>query len=112
MRTCPSYSSNHRARPVERRVRHGNIAEHVRLTLLVAYTAEQVPIINGIVDFVNVMTYDLMNRRDNVTTHRKLVVLSRLPLHHTRDKRLSDIIFIAEFPSGLSSSGVTLGSNF
>lgn len=36
---------------------------------MIAYTAEQVHKINAIVDFVNVMTYDLMNRRDNVTNH-------------------------------------------
>ncbi|KAK0657071.1 family 18 glycosyl hydrolase [Cercophora newfieldiana] len=35
----------------------------------IAYTAEQVPKIDKIVDFVNVMSYDLMNRRDNKTTH-------------------------------------------
>ncbi len=36
---------------------------------MIAYTAKQVPKINEAVDFVNVMTYDLMNRRDNATTH-------------------------------------------
>ncbi|OAA72216.1 chitinase 18-11 [Cordyceps fumosorosea ARSEF 2679] len=36
---------------------------------MMAYTAEQMPKINATVDFVNVMTYDLMNRRDNVTNH-------------------------------------------
>ncbi|KAH8891828.1 glycoside hydrolase [Thozetella sp. PMI_491] len=35
---------------------------------MIAYTAEQVPKINAAVDFVNVMAYDLMNRRDNATT--------------------------------------------
>ncbi|QBZ61178.1 hypothetical protein PoMZ_08125, partial [Pyricularia oryzae] len=34
---------------------------------MIAYTAEQVPKINAAVDFINVMAYDLMNRRDNVT---------------------------------------------
>jgi len=36
---------------------------------MIAYTAEQVPKIDKVVDFVNVMTYDLMNRRDHATTH-------------------------------------------
>ena len=36
---------------------------------MIAFTAEQVPKINAAVDRVNVMTYDLMNRRDNVTKH-------------------------------------------
>jgi len=36
---------------------------------MIAYTAEQVPEIDKVVDFVNIMSYDLMNRRDNVTTH-------------------------------------------
>lgn len=36
---------------------------------MIAFTAEQVPKIAAAVDFVNVMTYDLMNRRDNVTSH-------------------------------------------
>lgn len=36
---------------------------------MIAYTAEQAPAIWESVDFVNIMTYDLMNRRDNITTH-------------------------------------------
>lgn len=36
---------------------------------MIAYTAEQVPSIDEAVDYVNVMTYDLMNRRDNYTKH-------------------------------------------
>nr|QDJ94325.1 chitinase chiA5 [Cordyceps cicadae] len=36
---------------------------------MIAYTAEQMPKINATVDVVNVMTYDLMNRRDNLTNH-------------------------------------------
>ncbi|KAH7152886.1 glycoside hydrolase superfamily [Dactylonectria macrodidyma] len=36
---------------------------------MIAYTAKQVRKINKVVDFVNVMTYDLMNRRDTSTTH-------------------------------------------
>ncbi len=34
---------------------------------MIAYTHEQVPKINAAVDYVNVVTYDLMNRRDNAT---------------------------------------------
>ncbi|KAF3771083.1 carbohydrate-binding module family 18 [Cryphonectria parasitica EP155] len=36
---------------------------------MLAYTAETVPQISAAVDFVNIMTYDLMNRRDNFTKH-------------------------------------------
>ena len=36
---------------------------------MIAFTAEQVPKIDAAVDYVNVMTYDLMNRRDNYTKH-------------------------------------------
>ncbi|PMB63785.1 Chitinase 1 [Beauveria bassiana] len=36
---------------------------------MIAYTKEKVPEIIKAVDFVNVMTYDLMNRRNNVTNH-------------------------------------------
>lgn len=40
---------------------------------MIAYTAEQVPKINDIVDVVNVMSYDLMNRRDATTKHHTSV---------------------------------------
>ncbi|KAK2765403.1 hypothetical protein FQN54_008249 [Arachnomyces sp. PD_36] len=36
---------------------------------MIAYTPEQAPKIWESVDFVNLMTYDLMNRRNNMTTH-------------------------------------------
>ena len=36
---------------------------------MIAFTAIKVLEINNAIDFVNVMTYDLMNRRDNKTTH-------------------------------------------
>lgn len=36
---------------------------------MIAYTADKVPAIDAAVDYVNVMTYDLMNRRDTVTKH-------------------------------------------
>ncbi|EGU73913.1 hypothetical protein FOXB_15576, partial [Fusarium oxysporum f. sp. conglutinans Fo5176] len=36
---------------------------------MIAYTSGETPGINESVDFINVMTYDLMNRRDNHTTH-------------------------------------------
>ncbi|KAH0594909.1 hypothetical protein MHUMG1_07206 [Metarhizium humberi] len=41
---------------------------------MIAFTAEQVPKIDKAVDFVNVMTYDIMNRRDNATNHHTSVV--------------------------------------
>ncbi|KAL6402814.1 42 kDa endochitinase [Ilyonectria robusta] len=40
---------------------------------MIAYTPEQVAKMNRIVNFVNVMSYDLMNRRDNRTTHHTSV---------------------------------------
>lgn len=36
---------------------------------MIAYTAEKVPEIDAAVDYINVMSYDLMNRRDTVTKH-------------------------------------------
>ena len=40
-----------------------------RLEDMIAFTRRTVPRIMNSVDFLNVMTYDLMNRRDNVTKH-------------------------------------------
>ncbi|EXL99228.1 chitinase [Fusarium odoratissimum NRRL 54006] len=36
---------------------------------MIAYVPSETPLIEKSVDFVNVMTYDLMNRRDSYTTH-------------------------------------------
>ncbi|KAI0473417.1 glycoside hydrolase family 18 protein [Xylariaceae sp. FL0804] len=43
---------------------------------MLAFTAETVPAIMESLDFLNVMTYDLMNRRDNVTKHHTGLRLS------------------------------------
>lgn len=43
---------------------------------MIAFTEETVPEIMKSLDFLNVMTYDLMNRRDNVTKHHTGVQLS------------------------------------
>ncbi|KAF2969660.1 hypothetical protein GQX73_g3940 [Xylaria multiplex] len=43
---------------------------------MLAFTAETVPQIMESLDFLNIMTYDLMNRRDNVTKHHTGVQLS------------------------------------
>ncbi|RYP49351.1 hypothetical protein DL768_004911 [Monosporascus sp. mg162] len=43
---------------------------------MIAFTPQQAPLINDAVDVVNVMTYDLMNRRDNTTTHHTSVKAS------------------------------------
>ncbi len=43
---------------------------------MLAFTADTVPQIVESLDFLNVMTYDLMNRRDNVTKHHTGVQLS------------------------------------
>ncbi|WYZ43764.1 hypothetical protein EsH8_VII_000200 [Colletotrichum jinshuiense] len=45
---------------------------------MIAFTKETVPRIAETLDFVNVMTYDMMNRRDNVTKHHTGVELSRM----------------------------------
>ncbi|CEL08198.1 hypothetical protein ASPCAL11349 [Aspergillus calidoustus] len=36
---------------------------------MLAFTSDTIPAISASLDFFNVMTYDLMNRRDNVTKH-------------------------------------------
>ena len=36
---------------------------------MLAFTNDTIPAISQSLDFFNVMTYDLMNRRDNVTKH-------------------------------------------
>ena len=43
---------------------------------MMAFTNETVPLINKYIDFFNIMTYDLLNRRDNVTKHHTGVKLS------------------------------------
>jgi GH18 family chitinase len=43
---------------------------------MIAFTSKTVPAIMSQLDFLNVMTYDLMNRRDNVTKHHTGVSLS------------------------------------
>ncbi|KAL5051987.1 hypothetical protein BDW71DRAFT_3235 [Aspergillus fruticulosus] len=43
---------------------------------MLAFTKETIPSINASIDFLNVMTYDLMNRRDNVTKHHTGLRLS------------------------------------
>ena len=43
---------------------------------MLAFTNTTVPAISASLDFVNVMTYDLMNRRDNVTKHHTGIELS------------------------------------
>ncbi|KAL4753663.1 hypothetical protein BDW72DRAFT_190871 [Aspergillus terricola var. indicus] len=43
---------------------------------MLAFTRETIPSISASVDFLNVMTYDLMNRRDTVTKHHTGLQLS------------------------------------
>ncbi|MCJ1393320.1 hypothetical protein MMC18_006192 [Xylographa bjoerkii] len=43
---------------------------------MLAFTKSTVPAISASLDFFNVMTYDLMNRRDNVTKHHTGISLS------------------------------------
>lgn len=44
---------------------------------MLAFTPETVPDILKSLDFINVMTYDMLTRRDNVTTHHSGIALSR-----------------------------------
>lgn len=44
---------------------------------MMAYTPETLPLILAQLDFVNVMTFDMLNRRDNVTGHQAGVVGSK-----------------------------------
>ena len=43
---------------------------------MLAFTMSTIPRIDAVLDFWNIMTYDLMNRRDNVTKHHTGVQLS------------------------------------
>ncbi|MCJ1437724.1 hypothetical protein MMC27_007111 [Xylographa pallens] len=43
---------------------------------MLAFTESTVPAISASLDFFNVMTYDLMNRRDNITKHHTGISLS------------------------------------
>jgi GH18 family chitinase len=43
---------------------------------MLAFTKETVPKISDSLDFFNIMTYDLMNRRDNITKHHTGISLS------------------------------------
>ncbi len=43
---------------------------------MLAFTGFTIPLISSSVDFLNIMTYDLMNRRDNVTKHHTGIELS------------------------------------
>ncbi|KAH6663466.1 putative class V chitinase [Halenospora varia] len=52
---------------------------------MISYTAEKAPAIWQAVDFVNVMTYDLMNRRDNITAHHSSVNGSLASIEHYLD---------------------------
>lgn len=43
---------------------------------MMAFTKATIPSINASLDFFNIMTYDLMNRRDNITKHHTGIQLS------------------------------------
>ncbi|KAL7620111.1 hypothetical protein AAE478_009103 [Parahypoxylon ruwenzoriense] len=70
---------------------------------MIAFTAKTVPEIMESLDFLNVMTYDLMNRRDNVTKHHTGVQASLISLHTylangaTRDKINLGFAFYAKY---------------
>ncbi|KAI1262771.1 glycoside hydrolase family 18 protein [Xylariaceae sp. FL1019] len=52
---------------------------------MLAFTADTVPAIMDSLDFLNVMTYDLMNRRDTVTKHHTGVQASLESVHAYMD---------------------------
>ncbi|KAH8426590.1 uncharacterized protein LDX57_004326 [Aspergillus melleus] len=56
---------------------------------MIAFTPEQGPKIFESVDMVNVMSYDLMNRRNNVTVHHSSVVDSLDSVHAYQEVGLS-----------------------
>ncbi|KAL7781713.1 glycoside hydrolase family 18 protein [Trichoderma afarasin] len=76
-----------------------SIAAPGRVEDMIGYTPENVAKINHIVDFVNVMTYDLMMRRMNTTTHHSGVANS-----------LASVTTYIE--RGLSPSKINLGFAF
>ncbi|TDZ34553.1 Endochitinase 42 [Colletotrichum spinosum] len=49
---------------------------------MIAFTKEMTPRIERTLDFVNVMTYDMMNRRDTVTKHHTGLELSRIAVEN------------------------------
>lgn len=48
---------------------------------MLSFTHETLPQILTSLDFINVMTYDMFNRRDNVTKHHSGIVLSRASIN-------------------------------
>ncbi|KAI1800333.1 glycoside hydrolase family 18 protein [Daldinia bambusicola] len=70
---------------------------------MLAFTPETVPHIMKSLDFLNVMTYDLMNRRDNMTKHHTGVEASLDSVHAyldrgaTRDKINLGFAFYAKY---------------
>ncbi|KAJ0164280.1 Chitinase B [Colletotrichum tanaceti] len=53
---------------------------------MIAFTKETVPRIVPNIDFFNVMTYDMMNRRENVTRHHTGLELSRIAVDNYMDR--------------------------
>lgn len=85
---------------------------------MIAFTEEQAPSIWNAVDWVNVMTYDLMNRRDNATKHHtdvegSLAVIEKyLSLGLNATKINLGIAFYAKFfqtPDGVDCSSTPVG---
>ncbi|CZR54955.1 probable class V chitinase [Phialocephala subalpina] len=62
-----------------------SIATPGKIGDMIAFTPEQAPKIWESVDFVNIMTYDLMNRRDNITTHHTSINGSLTTINHYLD---------------------------
>ncbi|TQS33844.1 hypothetical protein Golomagni_05797 [Golovinomyces magnicellulatus] len=67
-----------------------SIAAPGRTEDMIAYTPSKAPEIWPSVDWVNVMTYDLMNRRDNITKHHTSVNESLKVIDHYIDKLYLD----------------------
>lgn len=62
-----------------------SVAVPGRLGDMIAFTPEKAPSIWSSVDFVNLLTYDLMDRRDNITTHHTSVNGSLTTVNHYLD---------------------------
>lgn len=55
---------------------------------MLAFTPSTIPLISSSVDFLNIMTYDLMNRRDNITKHHTGLSLSSISINAYLDAGL------------------------
>lgn len=55
---------------------------------MLAFTKTTIPAISASLDFLNIMTYDLMNRRDNITKHHTGIAQSLTAIKHYKENGL------------------------